>query len=78
VLWIAFQFLMFFAGGEDQVSWAAHIGGIVAGAILVLVMRRRGVPLWDRAIVTPRGAEVVLPAPTPAPAAPEMPWGRQP
>ena len=78
VLWIAFQFLMFAAAGEDQVSWAAHVGGIVAGAILVLFMRRRGVPLFDRAIVTPRGAEVVLPTPTPEPPAPQMPWGRQP
>jgi len=76
VLWIAFQFLMFAAGGEDQVSWAAHVGGIVAGSVLILFMRRKGVPLFDRAVVTPRAANVVVPPP--APAAPEMPWGRQP
>jgi len=37
-----------------MVSWGAHVGGIVAGALLVLVMRRKGVPLFDRALVTPR------------------------
>ena len=79
VLWILFQFFMFAAQGEDQVSWAAHVGGIIAGAILVLVLRRRGVPLFDREIVTPRGAEVVMPLPSsaPAPAPQPMPWGRQ-
>ena len=49
VLWILFQFVMFAAGGEDQISWACHIGGIIAGAVLVLVLRSRGVPLLDRA-----------------------------
>ena len=77
VLWIAFQFLMFAAGGEEQVSWAAHIGGIVAGAVLVVFMRRKGVPLLDRDIVTPRGAEVALPPPATAPVSPSGPWGRQ-
>ncbi|MDP3899308.1 MAG: rhomboid family intramembrane serine protease [Mesorhizobium sp.] len=87
VLWIAFQFLMFAAGGEEQVSWAAHVGGIVAGGIMVLFMRRRAVPLFDRVIVTPKGAEVVTteaPIPSPAsvpasgPPRQQMPWGRQP
>ncbi len=45
ILWIGFQVVMFAAGGEDQISWACHIGGIIAGAVLVLVMRSRGVPL---------------------------------
>lgn len=53
-LWILFQFSMFAFGGEDQISWACHIGGIVAGAVLVTVLRRHGVPLLDREIVTPR------------------------
>ena len=77
VLWILFQFLMFAAQGEDEVSWAAHVGGIIAGAILVLVLRRRGVPLFDRRIVTPRAAEVTTPIPAPDPAPQPMPWGRQ-
>ncbi|TIU06371.1 MAG: rhomboid family intramembrane serine protease, partial [Mesorhizobium sp.] len=28
ILWILFQIVMFAAGGEDQVSWACHVGGI--------------------------------------------------
>jgi len=53
VLWIGFQFVMFAIAGEDQISWAAHIGGIVAGAILITIMKRPDVPLFDRNIVTP-------------------------
>ena len=30
---------------RGQVSWACHIGGIIAGAVLVLVLRSREVPL---------------------------------
>jgi membrane associated rhomboid family serine protease len=74
-LWIGFQFVMFAMAGEDQVSWAAHIGGIVAGALLVLLLRRRGVPLFDREIVTPAAAEVA--APPAVAATPSGPWGRQ-
>src|SRR5690606_26231337 len=57
-LWILFQFVMIALAGEDEISWAAHIGGIIAGAVLVLLLRRRGVPLFDRDIVTPQAAEV--------------------
>ena len=28
---------------EENVAWWAHIGGLVAGAVLILFMRRRGV-----------------------------------
>src|SRR5690606_27192578 len=52
-LWILVQVVMFLMGGEDQVSWACHVGGIVAGAALVFVLRRRGVPLEDEEIVVP-------------------------
>ena len=34
------------AGGG--VAWWAHIGGFVAGAVLVLPFRRRDVPLFER------------------------------
>ncbi len=74
-LWIGFQFVMIALMPEDQVSWAAHIGGIVAGAILVLILRRRGVPLFDREVVTPKAVEVETET-TPAPATPS-PWGRR-
>ena len=46
-LWICFQFLMIAIGDEEyDVSLAAHVGGIVAGAILVLVLLRRDGPLF--------------------------------
>lgn len=77
-LWILFQFVMFAAGGEDQVSWACHIGGIIAGAVLVFILRDRDVPLFDREIVTPRAVVVKQPsAVRPVEAQPAPRWGRQ-
>lgn len=76
VLWVATQFLMLAWGGEEQVSWPAHVGGIIAGALLIVIFKRRSVPLFDRAIVSPR-AVVIEKAPEPA--APEtepIKWGR--
>lgn len=56
-LWIGQQFLMLASGMDDNVSWGAHVGGILAGSILVLFMRRAGVPLFDRTIVTPKAVK---------------------
>ncbi len=53
-LWIIQQFGMLALDLDGRVSWGAHVGGIICGAILVLFMRRKGVPLFDRTIVTPR------------------------
>ena len=50
VLWVAFQFIMVATQALDEVSWPAHVGGILAGAILVLVLKRRNVPLFDRGL----------------------------
>ena len=78
VLWILFQFVMFAAGGEDQVSWACHIGGIVAGAVLVFVLRRRGQPMLDSRIMTPRAVRIEQPsAVQPIETQPAPRWGRQ-
>jgi membrane associated rhomboid family serine protease len=78
VFWIAIQFLMLAAGGEDQVSWACHVGGILTGAVLVLLLRRRDVPLLDSEIVTPRAVKVEQEsAVRPDPAQPAPRWGRQ-
>ncbi len=55
-LWIAQQFVMLALDLDGMVSWGAHVGGILAGALLILVMRRKGVPLFDRRIVAPRAA----------------------
>jgi len=81
--WIAQQFWLLGTQGESNVSFGAHVGGILAGGLLVLVLRRRGVPLFDRTMVSPRAVEhaVQLPptvAPPPA-VAPKKTfrWGRQ-
>ncbi len=55
--WIAFQIFQFLTDTGSQVSWAAHVGGIVAGAILLMVLKRPGVELFDRNI------DVVVPEP---------------
>jgi membrane associated rhomboid family serine protease len=47
-VWIATQVAMVLLKQSDQVAWWAHIGGVVTGAILILFMRRPGVPLFDR------------------------------
>ena len=51
--WAALQFVSAVLETGDQVAWWAHVGGLVAGALLILFMRRPGVPLFDR---TPGGA----------------------
>ena len=53
-LWIAYQFYMLAFDTQGEVSWAAHVGGILAGFALVALMKRRAVPLFDREIVSPR------------------------
>ena len=46
--WVVFQIFNWVTDGESDVAWVAHIGGLAAGALLVVVMRRPGVPLFDR------------------------------
>ena len=47
--WVLFQFYsILVAQPGDKVAWWAHVVGLITGAILVLVLRRRGVPLFDR------------------------------
>jgi membrane associated rhomboid family serine protease len=42
-------FLLQFAGlgGPSDVAFLAHIGGFIAGAVLIVPFRRRGLPLFD-------------------------------
>jgi len=52
-LWILLQVAMVILsrmgeGDMGPVAWWAHIGGLVAGAVLVVFLRRPGVPLFDR------------------------------
>ncbi|RIK87779.1 MAG: rhomboid family intramembrane serine protease [Hyphomicrobiales bacterium] len=76
-LWIAFQLAMMLLAGDGEISWAAHVGGILAGAVLVLVLRRRGVPLFDREIVTPQAVETAQDAGRDSAPPPASPWGRR-
>lgn len=46
--WIATQFVMLLLPEVGPVAWWAHIGGLVAGALLIFVMKRPGVALFDR------------------------------
>ncbi len=47
-IWIALQIVMVTVGDVGPTAWWAHIGGLIAGAVLILFMRRPGVPLFDR------------------------------
>jgi len=49
-VWVVTQLVMIAIAPSDQVAWWAHVGGMVAGAALVLVLRRPGVPLFDRGL----------------------------
>jgi membrane associated rhomboid family serine protease len=78
LFWIAYQLAAVFMFPEEQVSWGAHVGGFAAGAVLVFLLKRRGVPLFDRAIVLPDAVEIAQPPPLPEDAAKSgnMPWDR--
>jgi membrane associated rhomboid family serine protease len=47
-LWIATQVFMVLINRGDYVAWWAHIGGALAGAVLVVWLRRPTVALFDR------------------------------
>lgn len=51
-LWILIQVIMVLMPQVGPVAWWAHIGGLIAGALLVIIMRRPGVPLFDRPATT--------------------------
>ena len=44
--WIILQVFMLFVRQTGPIAWWAHIGGILAGAVLVVILRRPGVPLF--------------------------------
>ena len=46
--WISYQVFELVFNSQSDVSWGAHVGGIVMGAILILFMRRSGVRLLDQ------------------------------
>jgi membrane associated rhomboid family serine protease len=45
--WVIMQFVMALMPQNDSVAWWAHVGGLIVGALLIVVMRRPGVPLFD-------------------------------
>ncbi|MEM5583369.1 rhomboid family intramembrane serine protease [Roseibium sp. AS2] len=46
--WVLYQIFNAVTAADSNVAWIAHVGGLAAGAVLVLVLRRRGVPLFDK------------------------------
>jgi len=57
--WLAYQLFAALNAGDDGVAWFAHVGGLITGGLLTLVLRRPGVPLFDRSDKT---ATLVVPA----------------
>jgi membrane associated rhomboid family serine protease len=47
-LWVVMQLVMVLVPQPGQIAWWAHIGGLIAGAVLVVFLRRPGVPLFDK------------------------------
>jgi len=78
IFWILQQFYMLVVDNEGNVSWAAHAGGILTGLVLTPVLKRWAVPLFDRAIVSPKAVEHRESDPTAGelPQKPPTHWGR--
>lgn len=49
IVWIVLQIISVIFDDGSGTAWWAHIGGLIAGAVLILFMRAPGVPLFDRA-----------------------------
>jgi membrane associated rhomboid family serine protease len=47
-LWILLQFVMIAMPQSGPTAWYAHIGGLLAGVLLIVVLRRPGVRLFQR------------------------------
>lgn len=48
--WIIMQFVMALMPQTDAVAWWAHNGGLLAGVVLIVLMKRSDVPLFDRGL----------------------------
>jgi rhomboid family protein len=71
-VWAGTQvFMLLFSRGEP-VAWWAHIGGMLAGAALIVLARRPGVALFDRLGSEPAHAPILGYAVASAPS--ELPW----
>jgi membrane associated rhomboid family serine protease len=49
-LWLMFQLSNAWLRDDAPVAWSAHIGGFIAGAILIVPFRYKQVPLFDRGL----------------------------
>jgi membrane associated rhomboid family serine protease len=58
--WVVVQVINILSKTEDDTSWWGHGGGLLAGAILILFMRRPGVELFGR-VSEPEPARVDRP-----------------
>ena len=47
-VWIALQIVSVMLDKGGGTAWWAHIGGLMAGAVLIVFMRKPGIPLFDR------------------------------
>ena len=54
--WIIFQVANLVLTSGENVSWGAHVGGIIAGAILLPLFKRRDVQLFDNDSAAATGA----------------------
>jgi membrane associated rhomboid family serine protease len=45
--WLLIQLFSVWSGNNQSVAWWAHIGGFVAGAVLIVPFRYKQVPLFD-------------------------------
>lgn len=52
--WVIWQVVMVVMPQVGPVAWWAHIGGLIAGAILIILLRRPGVKLFDRGLAVVR------------------------
>jgi membrane associated rhomboid family serine protease len=78
IFWILQQVYMLAVDRTGNVSFAAHVGGIIAGLVLTPVLKRRDVPLFDRSLVSPRSVTLAGEQEPEPEAKTEPPhWGRQ-
>ena len=47
-LWVVFQLVMAFVPQAGPTAWWAHVGGLIAGAALIPLFKRSGVPILGR------------------------------
>jgi membrane associated rhomboid family serine protease len=76
--WIAYQIFSFLTFEDSEVSWAAHLGGILAGMIFILFMRRAGVSLFDQNLPDPAVSVPTVTQQAPEAQKPKLSrdWGR--